>query len=138
MIKVILLGFFVALNGCVSTPSVSVYTEVGEMKGIERLVDDLIQNIGNDDQIFHYFAKVNVSNFRKGLITHFCETFDGPCTYEGDSIAVIHTGMNISEKDFNRLVELLIQAMETNHFSYPIQNRVLQKLAPMRNDIYRR
>ena len=50
----------------------------------------------------------------------------------------IHTGMNINERDFNRVVELLISAMEESGISYQDQNRVLKILAPSRADIINR
>ena len=47
----------------------------------------------------------------------------------------IHTGMNINERDFNRIVELLISAMEDSGISFQNQNRILKTLAPSRADI---
>lgn len=47
----------------------------------------------------------------------------------------IHTGMNINEADFNRAVELLVETLEESNISYPVQNKVLAKLTPLRKDI---
>ena len=64
-----------------------------------------------------------------------CTSVNGPCEYNGDSMVDIHTGMNIDEKDFNRVVELLIAAMEDEGIGYSTQNKVLKALAPLRSDI---
>jgi hemoglobin len=50
----------------------------------------------------------------------------------------IHTGMNINEADFNRVVELLVLAMEDAGVSYREQNLVLAKLAPLRGEVIKR
>ena len=48
---------------------------------------------------------------------------------------VMHTGMNISEKDFNRVVELLINAMDEQQIPQRLQNTLLERLAPMRSEV---
>jgi hemoglobin len=47
----------------------------------------------------------------------------------------IHTGMNINESDFNHLVDLLINAMEAEGIPHRIQNQLLARLAPLRENI---
>ncbi|NVJ61012.1 MAG: group 1 truncated hemoglobin [Gammaproteobacteria bacterium] len=126
----------IAFIGCAGKePKVTLYQQMGSQQGINQLVDQLIIKIGNDNQIFHYFAKANVTHFRKGLVQHFCAVADGPCRYEGDSMKQIHTGMNINEKDFNHLVELLIEVMNELNYSTGVQNQLLKRLAPMRENI---
>lgn len=102
---------------------------------LENVVDNLVNNIGQDDVIFHFFADSNVTRFKEKLYLHLCEVADGPCKYDGDSMIDIHTGMKIQEGDFNHLVELLIKAMDSAGVSYPLQNTLLYRLAPMRADI---
>lgn len=103
-----------------------------------KLVDSFINNIGHDEQIFHFFSDANVARFRDQFIVHICAVSDGPCNYTGDSMEDIHTGMNINEADFNRVVELLIDAMEDQNITFKTQNRLLARLAPMRGRIIHR
>ncbi|KKK62087.1 hypothetical protein LCGC14_3007850, partial [marine sediment metagenome] len=103
--------------------------------GLNTIVNQLVKNIGADKQIFHYFAKANVTRFRENLKQHLCAITDGPCIYDGDSMQLIHDGMTISERDFNHLVDLLIDAMDKSDISHPIQNQLLARVAPLRKDI---
>lgn len=131
-----LLTVSLILNGCSGVPGKpSLYQQLGGEQGVEQLVDAFIGAIAADDQIFHYFAEANVTHFRQGFITHICDISGGPCQYTGDSMVDIHTGMHINEADFNRVVELLVEAMEQVGISYPVQNRLLARLAPLRKDI---
>jgi len=109
--------------------------KIGGSQGVSKLVDQLIKNIGSDEQIFHYFAKSNVTHFRNGLELHFCSISDGPCSYDGDSMQDIHRGMQITEADFNRLVELLVNAMQTLGYSTSTKNELLSRLAPLRSEV---
>lgn len=125
------------LTGCTTQTHTSLYQQVGEKAGIEKLTDSFIEQIGNDRQVFHYFEHSNISHFRQGFISHFCALIDGPCEYQGDSMVAIHTGMHISEKDFNHVVDLLINAMNEQNIPHTVQNKILYKLAPLRvNVIY--
>jgi hemoglobin len=111
------------------------YAEIGGHEGLENLVDAFVQRIVKDKVILPYFAKSSVKHFKQGFINHLCGLVNGPCKYNGDSMIDIHTGMNINEGDFNRVVELLIQAMEDVGIPYSSQNRILAKLAVFRAEI---
>jgi hypothetical protein len=43
--------------------------------------------------------------------------------------------MYINKNEFNHFVELFIQAMDAADISYPIQNLLLARLAPLRKNI---
>ena len=47
----------------------------------------------------------------------------------------VHAGFDINETDFNALVEDLIAAMDEEGIPVRVQNRLLQRLVPMRDDI---
>lgn len=130
----ILFSLFFA-QACTHVTAPTLYQKLGSADGIEHLVDALIQQIGHDPKVFHFFAEANIDHFRHGLTQHFCAISDGPCQYSGDSMKDIHHGMHIKEADFNHLVELLIQAMQQQNIATPTQNQLLQRLAPLRQDI---
>ena len=124
--------------GCSSTSvqqDDSLYHDIGGHEGIERIVNAFTHRIVQDKDILPYFAKSNVTHFKQGFISHLCDAVGGPCQYKGDTMTDIHTGMNITEKDFNRTVELLIGAMEDVGISYPSQNKILKKLALLRSQV---
>lgn len=124
-----------SLMGCQTSVKPTLYQQIGGQAGLERLVDLFIQQIGRDKAILPYFAKANVSHFRQGFITHLCDTLDGSCDYQGDSMVQIHTGMQITEADFNRVVELLINAMTEAGIAHTTQNQILARLAPLRGEV---
>lgn len=111
------------------------YDRIGGQEGIEKLVDAFVKRIAQDKAVLPYFAKSSVKHFKQGFINHLCAITNGPCQYIGDSMVDIHTGMNINEGDFNRVVELLVQAMEDVDISYPLQNKILAQLAKLRVEV---
>ena len=121
--------------GCATTQSKNLFTALGGEDGVTALVDNTIILIGSDEQIFHYFADTKISRFQQKLYLHLCEITDGPCTYDGDSMVDVHTGMDINEADFNHLVEILITAMNKSNIKTATQNRLLKRLAPLRDQV---
>lgn len=136
LLRVMVLLSTISLTACAtSSEQHTLYDKLGGEAGIDSIVNHLVQNIGKDKQVFHYFAEANVNRFKKHLAWHLCDISDGPCTYTGDNMQQIHDGMQISERDFNHLVDLLIDAMYKADVSHPVQNQLLARLAPMRTDI---
>lgn len=139
MTKFIWLISVVFILGCSNNrngePPETLYQQLGGEQGIEKLVDAFILKIARDPQIFPYFSKSSVSHFKKGISQHLCDLTGGPCHYQSDTMVDIHTGMNINESDFNRVVELLVEAMEDVNISYTLQNQLLLSLVPLRKNI---
>ena len=125
-----------ALGGCAGQNRAdSLYQALGKKEGIENIVGQFIVHIGDDPQIRAFFEDSDLDRFYTKLSEQICVESGGPCQYTGDSMVDVHTKMNVTEADFNRLVDLLIKAMDDNDIPHPVQNRLLSKLAPMRGDI---
>ncbi|MDQ9091875.1 group 1 truncated hemoglobin [Pseudoalteromonas haloplanktis] len=127
--------FTMILSACSNISNLTLYQQLDGQAGLERLVDSFINQIGNDEQVFHYFEYANISHFRAGFLNHLCVLTDGPCEYTRDSMVDIHTGMNITEADFNHVVDLLINAMNEQNIDHTVQNKILARMAPLRKEI---
>ncbi|MDF1763373.1 MAG: group 1 truncated hemoglobin [Oleibacter sp.] len=116
----------------------TLYENLGGQAGIANIVDGFLEEISYDREIYPFFAKSNIKRVRSKLEEQFCHLSSGPCVYTGDDMKSVHTGMNIDEAHFNRVVELLQTAMTKADIDFPTQNKLLQKLAPMRADMLHR
>lgn len=132
---VVLIIFLVGLNACSSISQQSVYAQMGGQQKIEQVVDNFINEIEFDPVIFEYFKDSDVDRFKEKFIEHLCNLTGGPCEYSGDTMVQVHTGMNMSEADFNRGVDLLINAMTKAQIPHTVQNKVLAILATKRNEM---
>lgn len=125
------------LIGCAS-PQLDrrpLFDQLGGKPGIERIVNRFVRELVSDPAISDHFEGVDLKLFRDRLVEQFCELGEGPCTYSGDLMVEVHRNMEISQGDFNALVEDLIRAMEAERVPTPVQNRLLVLLAPMRGDV---
>ena len=113
----------------------SVFQGLGGKAGIDKIVADFIPIILADQRINRFFEKMNKQEFSAALSDQFCELTGGPCKYKGKDMSDTHEGMGISNAHFNALAEDLQIAMENNHISSSISNKLVAKLAPMQRPI---
>jgi len=139
MRRFLLAAAIICCSGCASLQSQDqLYRDLGGQRGVENIVDGLLDNIATDDRIFDQFREADIDHLRSKLIEQICAISGGPCTYSGDSMEKSHDGKHITEAHFNALVEDLILAMEKQRVPVAAQNRLLAELAPMRPQIINR
>ena len=118
--KYLSLIIFVFCTACSSVKQQTLYEQIGGQQTIAEIVDNFIGEIEFNAVMFEYFKDSDIDRFRSKLNEHLCVLTNGPCEYTGDSMVDVHTGMNISEADFNLGVDLFINAM--NKASIPTES----------------
>lgn len=113
----------------------SLYQDLGQHAGIQRIVEGMLLNIARDERIVERFRKIDIERLRDKLVEQFCVEAGGPCRYTGSDMAEAHKGQKLTPSDFNALVEDLIDSMNAQNIPVPVQNRLIARLAPMRGDV---
>lgn len=121
-----------ALLGCSSTNEQSLYDEIGGHKTLETVFGVAITRIYTHPEIGHYFKGVPKRHLRDQLVAQTCDLIGGPCEYDGKSMLESHQGLDIKEREFYILVEIVQGAMRDVGLTYQQENRILQKLAPFK------
>ena len=125
-------------TGCESIPQLDrrpLYQQLGGVEAIARISDRFLRELSADPQVADHFRGIDARRFRDQVAAQLCQVADGPCEYDGGSMLDVHRGMDIDQRAFNAVVEDLIRAMESLRVPIPAQNRLLARLAPMREDI---
>lgn len=113
----------------------TLYDDLGGKAGVDAIVDDVLNIYADDPRVAPFFANTNIPRFQRLFAEYLCRAADGGCGYSGGDMKESHTGLGITEKSFNAVVEGLQQAMDNNHVPMRAQNRLLAKLAPQYKDI---
>lgn len=135
---ILVFGIPLLLGGCQSLnsePDETLYQQLGEREGIANVVEDLLYLIVDDERINQQFKGMDVAQFHHNLTDQLCELSGGPCTYTGREMRELHSGMAITDTQFNALAENLILAMEKNDIPTGAQNRLIKQLVPLYPDI---
>ncbi|MCB1572324.1 MAG: group 1 truncated hemoglobin, partial [Xanthomonadales bacterium] len=99
--------------------------------GIERLVDASLARVHADLRINLFFENTDLADLRRLLIEQICAASGGPCVYTGRSMEEAHSGMNLSDEDFDAFVEDLVAAMDEVALAASTQQQVLGLFGPM-------
>ena len=93
-------------------PAKTLYERLGGAAALTAVVDDFVANVAADKRINHFFAKTDIPAFKKNLTDQLCAATGGPCYYIGRDMKTAHTGLGITEDDWNASVKLLVAALD--------------------------
>ena len=113
----------------------NLYERLGGKPALEAVVGELWNNVAADSRINHYFKNTKPEAFGGQLVDFLCQGSGGPCQYKGKDMNAAHTGMKLSDNDFNALAEDTIKAL--NKFNVPKKehDEVMNMLGGMRGAI---
>ena len=111
------------------------YRELGGTPGITAVVDAFLVRLNGDARINTLFRNVDHNDLRRLVIEQLCEATGGPCKYTGRSMEEAHSGLNLTNADFDAFVEDLKAAMNELKVAQASQKKLIGLLAPMRPEV---
>jgi hemoglobin len=121
--------------GCATTTSSdSLYQALGAEPGVRRLVDEVVRELHSDTRINALFKETDDAYFKERLFEQICELSGGDCEYTGLSMEEAHSGMQLTETDFNYFVDDVRVGMTRAGIGIGAQNRLLALFRPMHGD----
>ena len=113
----------------------TLYDELGGTAGITKVVDLFLARINSDARINTLFAKTDHNDLRRLVIEQLCAGSGGPCKYSGRSMEEAHSGLNLTDADFDAFVDDLVRAMNSLKVPADLQKQLLDLLGPMRPEV---
>src|SRR5690349_16008721 len=113
----------------------SLYDRLGGKPAITAVVDDFVGNVAADNRINRRFAHANIPFMKSSLVDQICQATGGPCQYTGPDMRTVHTGMHITDAEFNDLVEDLQKSLDKFKVPTAEQNELLTALGGLKPDI---
>lgn len=113
----------------------ALFAAFGGQTGIVKLVDVFVQRLTSDPSLKPFFKDTKIDRLKKHLVEQLCLESGGGCAYTGDTMKDSHQGMGVTMADYNRLVEVLQDAMAEVGIPFGAQLQLLARLAPMYRDI---
>lgn len=133
------LGVMLLVGGCAGVETApagkSLYDRLGGKAAISSVVDQFVANVANDTRINGRFATTDIPRLKGRLVDQVCMATGGPCTYTGRDMKTTHAGMQITNGDFNALVEDLVAALDKFKVPAKEKGELLGLLGPMKKDI---
>ncbi|HTY80555.1 MAG TPA: group 1 truncated hemoglobin [Candidatus Bathyarchaeia archaeon] len=132
------------LTACASAPpdtassGPTLYQRLGGREAIKLVVDDFVANMAADPRVngrFKGLDAARVARLQTNLADQICDATGGPCAYLGKDMRAVHTGMGITEAEWNATVENLVKALDKNKVPPKEQQELLAALGGMKKDI---
>lgn len=123
---------------CPPAPKLSLYKRLGGREGIAGVVDDFVANMVADARVNGRFKSMPppaVFKLKSNLSDQICEASGGPCSYLGRDMKTTHTGMQVTEAEWNATVENLVKALDKRKVDAPSKQELLGMLGSMKRDI---
>jgi hemoglobin len=127
------------VSACASAPpEPTLYQRLGGREAIKGVVDDFVANMAADPRVNGRFKGLDAGRIAKlqtNLADQICDATGGPCAYLGKDMKAVHTGMGITDAEWNATVEDLVKSL--NKFKVPEKDQkdLLAILGPMKKDI---
>lgn len=116
-------------------PTGSLYERLGGLPAITAVVEEFISRLKGDPVVQDRFEAINEPRFRAKLIEQIGELSGGPQKYTGIEMRTLHTGMDITEREFNAVVGVLTDTLKALNVPEREQGEVLNALAPLKDQI---
>ncbi|HET9276593.1 MAG TPA: group 1 truncated hemoglobin [Flavitalea sp.] len=116
----------------------SLYQRLGEEPGLRKIVNDVLDKNLDNPRIGHYFKKVDMPKLKQLVFEFFSMGIGGPHLYTGRDMLTAHTGMNISDEDFESANEDTLLALDENGVGTAEKNEVIAILNSMKADVIRK
>ena len=111
------------------------FERLGGLDAITLVVGAFVDNVAADARINKFFANTDAVHLKQMLVEQVCQATGGPCKYSGKEMKAVHTGMGITEADFNATVEDLVKALDDAKVQQKEKDELLGALAAMKPDI---
>ncbi len=120
----------------------TLYERLGEIEGIRKLVDDVVDLHMINPIVGPRFAPYaddpeKLAVIKNHTVNFFCMGSGGPQTYAGRDMPTTHKGMNISEHEYIEVVDDIMIALDKNNRGEEEKKDVLAILYSLKDGIIR-
>lgn len=116
----------------------SLYARLGGYDALVAVTKDFIGRLATDPQLAKFFTGLNDTSKARveaHVIDFLCVATGGPCIYTGQDMKTAHTGLHITEAEWNQSAADLTETL--NKFKVPQkeQGEVMSAIGGLKGDI---
>ena len=113
----------------------TLYERLGGEAGVARIAEDIWANHTRNPLVKQRYVNSDPERLKRLVREMFGAGTGGPETYTGKGMLDAHRGMNISEQEFNAVVDDVLDALAKNGVGQREKDEVLAILWSMRKEI---
>ena len=116
----------------------SLYQRLGGYDALAAVADEFLAKLAGDPQLGRFFVGLSDDSrtrVRQHVIDFLCVASGGPCKYTGRDMKTAHTGLNISDSEWNKSVEYLVGVLDKFKVPEKEKGQVLGAISSLKSDI---
>jgi hemoglobin len=116
----------------------SLYKRLGGYDALAAVTDEFIGRLVTDKSLGRFFGGASEDSkkrIRQLVVDQLCAATGGPCLYIGRSMKTVHTGLGITEEDWNIAVKHLTDSLNKFKVPKPEQDEFFKIVATLKPDI---
>ena len=93
----------------------SLYERLGGYNALAAVVDEFMKRLAEDKQLQRFLVGLSDDSkrrLRQHLLNQFCQATGGPCIYTGREMKTVHTGLKITESDWDIAAKALVETLD--------------------------
>jgi len=127
-------------NGKMSMPmkEKSLYQRLGGYDALAAVSDEFLDQLGKSKLLGRFVVGLNDNSkkkLRQHLVDFLCSATGGPCLYLGQDMKTAHTGLGITEADWNAGVDALVATLDKFKVPKKEKDDVLGAIGGLKKDI---
>ncbi len=116
----------------------TLYKRLGGYDALAAVTDDFLGRLAADPQMGRFFKGLSTDSqkrVRQHVVDFLCVATGGPCVYTGRDMKTAHTGLNITEDDWNLSVKFLVATLDKFKVPEKEKSDVLGAVSSLKPDI---
>ena len=116
----------------------SLYERIGGYNALAAVVDDFVGRLVSDKQFERFFAGHSIDSkkrIRQHILDQFCAATGGPCIYTGRDMKTSHTGLGITEAEWDAAAKHLVASLDKFKVPEKEKGEVLAFVVTLKKDI---
>jgi hemoglobin len=113
----------------------ALYARLGGEAGFQAITAALAARIATDGRVGPLFADTDMEAFKANFATYLGQLCGGPARYRGPDMKTVHTGLAITDAQFDAMIEDLGAALEARGAAPADRAALMARMLALRGDI---
>jgi hemoglobin len=113
----------------------SIYAKIGGAPSVSAAVDRFYEKVTGDPSLAHHFEGMDLSRLKAHQRSFIGAALGGPETYSGRDMATAHADLGITDGDFDRVVQHLVDTLASLGVDEDTIATIGATLAPLQDQI---
>jgi hemoglobin len=116
----------------------SLYERLGGYDALAAVTDDFAGRLAKDEKLGKFFVGLSddsMKKLRQHVIDFLCAATGGPCVYTGRDMKLVHTGLEITEEEWDISVKHLTATLDKFKVPGKEKSEVLNAVGGLKKDI---